>query len=365
MDNLKFWVKEMLRTLENEESQKEESAFFALSKELQNLLLPLKETIVSQKKQLDDITEKLQREETELFFYKEALNSLPNPVFVKNKNMEYVYFNRAYEDFFCMKREERLGLRVEELDYLSDDDKLLYKREDEEMIAEVSTIHYEVPFALPNDKTCHSLYWSTGFLVGETNDKGLVGEIVDISTQKKLENELINNIEKTEQAKRAAEKAYHTDFATGLGNRYVLAKALPKLLKESNVQKTPLTVFMADLDFFKSVNDTYGHNVGDEVLVAFSRVLQWVCREPNFCLRYGGEEFLGVLPNLTAEEGKEIAKKICQSLTRYRLPDGKKVTVSIGVSQYIHGEQDSTLFVRADKALYMQKNNGRDGVTVL
>lgn len=374
MDSLKKWVATMLQNLSNQDSKQtsveqdeilEEAMFLGLSEDLQKALLPLKEKILEQKQQLEEMSVKLKNEERELYFFKEALNSLPNPIFVKNEKTEFVYFNREYENFFNMKREERIGMCVGDLEYLSDADRLLYQREDTEMIEKVSTIHYEIPFVLDGGVVSHSLYWSTGFLVNETNDKGLVGEIVDISVQKKLENQLVVNIEKVEEAKSVAEKAYHTDFATGLGNRYVLAKSLPALLKESNERKTPLCVFMADLDYFKSVNDTYGHNVGDEVLVAFSRVLQWVCREPNFCLRYGGEEFLGILPNMKVEDGKVLGEKICQALTRYRLPDGKKVTVSIGVTQYIHGEDSNTLLVRVDQALYKQKNNGRNGVMIL
>ncbi|MFI3175215.1 MAG: diguanylate cyclase [Bacillota bacterium] len=371
VDGLQHWIEEMLRNLENGDAG-EEKRFFELSDDLQKIVLPLRKKIVEQRQQLDalneklnDTTEKLIREEKELYFFKEALDSLPNPIFVKNDKTEFIFFNREYEHFFNMKRDDRIGMRVGDLEYLSDADKLLYQQEDTEMIEKVSTIHYEIPFVLENDVVSHSLYWSTGFLVEQTHEKGLVGEIVDISMRKKLEDQLVVNIEKMEEAKSVAEKAYHTDFATGLGNRYLMAKALPKLLKKANQNKTPLSIFMADLDFFKSVNDTYGHNVGDEVLVAFSRVLQWVCQEPNFCLRYGGEEFLGILPDMTAEEGKEIAENICQSLAKYRLPDGKNVTVSIGVTEYIHGEQDNSLLVRVDKALYMKKNNGRNGVVVL
>jgi len=127
---------------------------------------------------------------------------------------------------------------------------------------------------------------------------------------------------------------------------------------------TPLTISMLDIDHFKKINDTYGHTVGDEVLRSLASELRNHIRYPDTIGRYGGEEFLIVLPHSTLKAATEQAERLCKHVRSSLIKSGDQeiaVTVSIGIAQYqIHNEDWETLLNRADAALYKAKHNGRD-----
>lgn len=304
--------------------------------------------------------EQLEQEKREKLFWKEALQSLPNPVFAKNGQLEYNLINRAYEKSFSVKAGDLLGKEVGDLEYLQGRDRLRYEREDQEMLNNVVSIHYETAFVFADNQVHNSLYWSTGFEVPETGERGLIGEFVDISKEKNLEQQLSEHIEKLKLS-------YMTDFATGLKNRYALAECLPHYLVPAGEEVAISTsLIMADLDWFKSVNDNYGHLVGDQVLLEFAEVLKTSCRHKDLCVRFGGEEFLIVCPYANAETASMIAERICQRVRQLRvLPDGKQITVSIGVTEIQSGENQDVILNRVDQALYLAKNKGKDRVEIL
>jgi diguanylate cyclase (GGDEF)-like protein len=121
---------------------------------------------------------------------------------------------------------------------------------------------------------------------------------------------------------------------------------------------------MLDIDHFKKINDTYGHLVGDEVLRTLASELRDHIRYPDTIGRYGGEEFLIVLPHSTLHAASEQAERLCRLVQSLLINSGEQqlaLTVSIGVAQYkIHKEDWEALLRRADAALYRAKNNGRD-----
>jgi diguanylate cyclase (GGDEF)-like protein len=120
---------------------------------------------------------------------------------------------------------------------------------------------------------------------------------------------------------------------------------------------------MIDIDHFKKINDSYGHTVGDHVLFQLANILQESVRDPDTVGRYGGEEFLVVLPNTRLKEAAEQATRLCRRIREAELNDGEPIhlTVSIGVAEYRHGQENWQKFLsRADLALYDAKNAGRD-----
>ncbi len=320
----------------------------------------------STKEELQRVKEDCKQAQEETFFYKALLNTLPNLIFVKNAQAEFIFFNDSYQQAFNAKFEDFEGKKVGDLEFLPKTDREIYQLQDEEMLNRSATIHYEKSFFFSDDKVHDSLYWSKGFLVPETGQKGLVGEIVDISEQKRLEQELATSLKQLQEINGYISKAYVTDFSTRLGNRYALNEALPDIIKEANEEGKPFAILIADLDNFKSVNDTYGHNVGDDVLVTFAKTFEATCRKTDLCIRYGGEEFLAILPSANKENAKAVAERVCKNFRELEiLPDGKKATVSIGVTMFILEENITTCISRADKALYHQKGHGKDGVYVL
>ena len=128
-------------------------------------------------------------------------------------------------------------------------------------------------------------------------------------------------------------------------------------------------MLMLDIDNFKTINDTYGHSVGDRVLLAFAKKCKQFVRENDFLARYGGEEFAIVLPGSSLRNAAKRARQICKSIAaaRYAIQDTGsgdvlKVTTSIGVSVKRKKDTAASLIDRADKALYMAKQSGKNRV---
>jgi len=161
-----------------------------------------------------------------------------------------------------------------------------------------------------------------------------------------------------------ADEVSHTDALTFLPNRKQIIGDLQREVIFSDRYGTPLTISMLDIDFFKKINDTYGHIVGDDVLRSLGSELRNRIRHPDTIGRYGGEEFLIVLPHSTARAAMEQAERLCKHVRSLLIKSGEKeiaLTVSIGIAQYkIHQEDWEAFLSRADAALYQAKNNGRD-----
>ncbi|HEX5943080.1 MAG TPA: GGDEF domain-containing protein, partial [Anaerolineales bacterium] len=161
-----------------------------------------------------------------------------------------------------------------------------------------------------------------------------------------------------------ADEVSHTDALTFLPNRRQIIKDLQNEIVFSDRYGTPLSISMLDIDHFKKINDTYGHTVGDEVLRKLAGELRDHIRYPDTIGRYGGEEFLIVLPHSTFKAASEQAERLCRLVRSLRVKSGEQeigITISIGVAQYkIHKEDWESFLNRADGALYEAKNGGRD-----
>lgn len=122
---------------------------------------------------------------------------------------------------------------------------------------------------------------------------------------------------------------------------------------------------MMDIDKFKDINDTYGHQAGDNVLITFSAIIRSVLRKTDFCGRYGGEEFLIVLTETDLQDAKVFAERIRLCVEDSFFPDlgpDSRVTVSIGLTQHQANEDIDKTISRADSAMYKAKNGGRNRV---
>ena len=164
-------------------------------------------------------------------------------------------------------------------------------------------------------------------------------------------------------AQRALQWHATRDDLTGLWNRRMI---LDQLVRESNRarrEERPLAVAIADLDLFKKVNDTYGHAAGDTVLRDIAAALLLQLRSYDFIGRYGGEEFLVLLPGCDTPEGVAIAERICATIGAAPVHTGGvdvPITVSIGLSSTTDvGFDSATLLAAADAALYRAKAGGR------
>ncbi len=161
-----------------------------------------------------------------------------------------------------------------------------------------------------------------------------------------------------------ANEVSHTDSLTFLPNRRQIIGDLQREVIFSDHYGTPLAISLLDIDHFKSINDTYGHVIGDEVLRKLADELRQHIRHPDTIGRYGGEEFLVILPHSTVIAASEQAERLCKYVRSLVIEAGEhniSLTISMGLAQFkIHREDWQTFLNRADKALYQAKNNGRD-----
>lgn len=155
-----------------------------------------------------------------------------------------------------------------------------------------------------------------------------------------------------------------TDPLTGVGNRRRLDEALATEVERGRRYGDTLCLLITDLDHFKEVNDRHGHTVGDEVLKRFAALLRDHCRQSDLVTRFGGEEFVLLLPDVHLESAVACAERIRQRLASQPLvPQVGRVTASFGVAMLSSNEEGGDLLRRADQALYRSKKEGRNRVT--
>jgi diguanylate cyclase (GGDEF)-like protein len=155
---------------------------------------------------------------------------------------------------------------------------------------------------------------------------------------------------------------------TKLYNRHYLNETMPRELIRAERENTCIGVLIADIDHFKRINDTAGHQTGDEFLKAVANLFMCNARGSDIACRHGGEEFLLVLPGATAETTWQRAEEIrqkCEQISILYEGQHLQVTISIGLAIYPqHGKVMNELLAKADKALYHSKHTGRNQVTI-
>lgn len=182
-----------------------------------------------------------------------------------------------------------------------------------------------------------------------------------------LNNQLVQEIDVRKKAENSLAEAARTDSLTGIFNRRAIWEQLEYHIVLFRRYQTPFTLLMCDLDHFKPVNDTYGHDIGDIVLVKTAEKLRESCRNQDFVSRWGGEEFLILLPNTDIQGGAIAAEKIRQKISEqpFEINDQKLViTVSIGIAAYVEGLSIDDCIKQADSAMYQAKREGRNRVAV-
>jgi len=165
----------------------------------------------------------------------------------------------------------------------------------------------------------------------------------------------------TSQQRRLREQAI-TDALTGLRNRTLLRSTLEQALEQSHRSRTPMTLLALDLDHFKEVNDTLGHDAGDDVLRRVAAMLQARIRRADQVFRIGGEEFLVLLHGTGEDMGKQFAEELRCAIESLAIPSQQPITVSIGIANLRTSEDWKGWMKRADENLYRAKSEGRNRV---
>jgi len=154
----------------------------------------------------------------------------------------------------------------------------------------------------------------------------------------------------------------NTDLLTGVLNRRSFTQKVVHELIRTQRYDLPASLVLADIDHFKAVNDTYGHDIGDQVLKTFSALLSENVRDSDIVARWGGEEFVMFAPNNPLDGGTALAEKVRRVVEQTKFEQVGKITCSFGVTEARAGEDFEVLFKRADDALYQAKKTGRNRV---
>ncbi|MCX6074320.1 MAG: diguanylate cyclase [Campylobacterales bacterium] len=205
-----------------------------------------------------------------------------------------------------------------------------------------------------NKKKNGDLYYEDKTITPLKDDKNIV--IGFVSSGKDVTQETLLHQE--------IERIATIDNLTGIYNRHKFEELFVLETERSRRFTLPLSMIMIDIDHFKVVNDTYGHDIGDEVLKYLAKIVHNNIRKLDIFARWGGEEFLVLSPGIDLEDARTLAEKLRLAVEEATFPTIKKITISLGVSTFKKDDTFLELFKRADKGLYYAKEQGRNQVGV-
>lgn len=288
-------------------------------------------------------------------FLEILFDAIPSPIFYKNYDGIYINCNDAFSNkILGIKKEDIKGKTLFEFpDKISKEHALIYDKKDKELLDSKGVQFYSTTVKCSDDIVRHYNFYKAVFTSDNDESLGIIGIMMDITELKNKEEEL--------------KKLAFIDPLTNLFNRRYFIESAKSLLCISNRENTPTSILILDIDDFKVINDTHGHENGDHVILVIANKLQELCRESDIIARWGGEEFVILFPNTKLNGAIKIANKIknqiASSSISMNYSSSIKVTVSIGVA-LIDSLDDSfePSLHKADKALYEAKKNGKNKI---
>jgi diguanylate cyclase (GGDEF)-like protein len=187
--------------------------------------------------------------------------------------------------------------------------------------------------------------------------------LASIISQKPLQIAIIlSDITQQEIYKHELEQLVITDVLTKIKNRRYYEQKIQEEIVRACRYNEKLSIIIFDIDFFKKVNDSHGHDIGDKILIEYTRLISSILRNSDSFCRIGGEEFVIITPQTSQDEAYKLAEKIRKEVEKYQviLP----ITLSFGVTEHRNEEDKDTMFKRADNALYKAKTSGRNRVVI-
>lgn len=314
---------------------------FAIGMTIAVVLIEATFRIVAKKEsQLRKLQEKCQEDRD--FFNKliEIANALVMTVDITGK---VTFINKKGAQILGYKREEVIGRNWFE-NFLPEEEKQKTYKVFKKIKRGEFPLHHVNPIK-KKDNTQKILSWDNTVLVDENNKvTGLLSIAQDITEMKLMEEKL--------------RTSSLTDYLTGLHNTRYFYQRLNTEKQRNQRYKDPFSLLYIDIDNFKHCNDVYGHRVGDQVLQEFSKILKNELRKVDSAFRYGGEEFIILLPRTEKKGAKKQAERIRKKIEDNLFPE-YRITVSIGVAQYRKGKD---VVEEADKAMYEAKRQGKNKV---
>ncbi|CEO05221.1 sensory box-containing diguanylate cyclase [[Clostridium] sordellii] len=266
------------------------------------------------------------------------INTIPDIIFYKDKQSRYLGGNKAFfEGFFGKKKSEVIGKNDFELHQDKEVAEAFIER-DQEILKNKEDKYTEINILNKDDKILYLESVKTPLINEKGEAWGIVGVARDMTKRKELEDMLT--------------QMSYTDKLTGLYNRAYFEEQINKL---DDNEYYPLTLIMGDLNGLKAVNDNLGHLEGDKLLVEIAKVLKGSCRKEDLVFRWGGDEFIILLPNSDYTLGKEICNRIqlnCKNTDKTPIP----LSISLGVSTKINKQKDiDEILKEAEDMMYVEK----------
>jgi diguanylate cyclase (GGDEF)-like protein/PAS domain S-box-containing protein len=324
-----------------------------------------------------NITERKQMEQelqTQRDFATQVINMMGQGLTVTDSNGRFEFVNPAYARLFGYEPIDLIGKEPKDVTAL-DDRMTLEMQRKHRMVGNTTT--YESRLRRADGSIAHVLI--TGVPRGsEGQYEGSIAVITDLTEQKRIEEELrqakdlleLANL-KLEQSLLREQELSHTDDLTGVNNRRHLFELAELEFAVAVRYKRPLAVMLFDIDHFKKVNDTFGHAVGDEVLKHITQIARSELRKADVIGRYGGEEFIILLPMTNSQQAYLLAERIRTKVKKLRTTSENgevSTSLSIGIVEMtpaLHSETVGDMFHRADQAMYRAKEAGRNRTVIL
>ncbi|ABI69384.1 sensor domain-containing diguanylate cyclase [Syntrophomonas wolfei] len=269
----------------------------------------------------------------------------------------YLDVNESFLNTLGFSRDEVIGHSCSELGILS----ISQKKEIQEMLLKKGKIrNWESKFIAKAGEEVPGLL--SVDLIQLRDKKLLLMVFHDITERIRMKEELEEKNQQLRELNRILQVQAITDSLTGLYNHRQVLEKLQLEIARANRYQQELTIMMLDIDHFKSINDEFGHQVGDVVLVEVAQIIKRNLRNIDIAGRYGGEEFLIILPQTNLNNGRQVGERIRRQVEIEGFEDSKEgITVSIGISQH-QGEEMVDYIERADQLLYRAKRKGRNRI---
>ena len=294
---------------------------------------------------LIDITD-IKRTKQELKLLAQAIGQMDELVRITDKKGVLTYINEAVVAHSGYKEVELIGKSIS-LFKSGKHDKLFYKK----LWATISSGQI-FRSTITNKKKDNNLYYEETTITPILDDEGNIRNYVSTSQ------DITQRVIMEEKMKKLATR----DSLTGIYNRYQTNEEIDSQIIRIKRYSGSFALLMFDIDHFKLVNDTYGHDVGDYILQELSKTILNNIRESDKFGRWGGEEFMLILPETNKEEAIKLAEKLRNAIASYIFKDVSKVTVSVGVTTFNADDTKEELIKRVDNALYKAKEDGRNRI---